>query len=122
VKPLAALTPRPVPLVLHAVDVAPVGSIRSCGLVVVDVPPEYQVPVSETGGPEATPVAVLIKRPDWVILPSPSITNVFEPANAPALLYKNCPLEPATRATVPVASGNEMVRFAVGVTICSVVL
>ena len=57
-----------------------------------------------------------------VMLPVAPTTLLGTPALAPALLYSSCPLEPATNATVPVASGNEMVRAAVGVMVCSVVV
>jgi hypothetical protein len=55
VNPLAALTPKPVPAVLHAVEVVPAGSMSTCGLVVVLVPPVNQVPVNEVAGVEAAP-------------------------------------------------------------------
>jgi hypothetical protein len=38
----------------QAVDVAPLGSIRKCGLVVVLVPPVNQVPVKTFAGDDAT--------------------------------------------------------------------
>ena len=53
--PLAALSPSPVPDVLHPVDVVPVGSMRSWGLVVVAEPPVNLVPVRLPGGTEAAP-------------------------------------------------------------------
>jgi hypothetical protein len=83
--PLAALTPRPVPLVLQAVDVAPLGSIRNWGLVVVAVPPVNHVPVKVPGGADAAPFRLLIKRPLSVTF-VPSVVSVLSPAYAPALL------------------------------------
>jgi len=62
-KPLAAFTPRPVPLVFQPVEVVPVGSIRNCGLVVVADPPVKIVPFSSNGGVDAAPLV------DWITCP-----------------------------------------------------
>ena len=78
--PLAALTPRPVPLVLHAVEVVPLGSIRSWGLVVVAVPPLNHVPLSFRGGVEAAPARLRATSP---VAPT---TLPETPAFAPAEL------------------------------------
>ena len=55
-KATAELIPKPVPAVLHPVEVVPAGSIKSCGLVVVASPPLNQVPVSSDTGVEAAPL------------------------------------------------------------------
>jgi hypothetical protein len=60
VKPLGALTPKPVPAVLQFVELVPVGSISTCGFVVVLVPPENHEPVTEERGVDAAPEPVII--------------------------------------------------------------
>ena len=76
VNPLAALTPKPVPLTLQAFDVVPAGSIRNCGLVVVVVPPVNHVPVSECGGALAEPLVLWIHLAVSVRSPEPSAVRL----------------------------------------------
>jgi hypothetical protein len=59
VNPLAALTPSPVPLVDHPVEVVPVGSIKIYGFVVVAEPPVIHVPSSFSAGPSPVDSAPL---------------------------------------------------------------
>src|SRR5258708_1261923 len=66
VKPVPALTPRPVPFVDQALLVAPAGSIRSCGLVVVALPPVNQAPLTSTDGVDAAPAVELVCAADHV--------------------------------------------------------
>lgn len=63
VNPEAALIPKPVPLVDQVLEVAPEGSIRSCGLVLVEVPPLNQVPVKASAGVEAIPLNDEVRPP-----------------------------------------------------------
>lgn len=86
-KPEAELTPKPVPEVFQAVVVAPVGSIRTCGLVVVAEPPENQVPVRVKGGIEAAPTKESICCPVNVLATVVALLlNVDQSADAKAPL------------------------------------
>jgi hypothetical protein len=69
-----------VPLVLQAVEVVPVGSISSAGFVVVAVPPVNHVPASVTGGADAAPFRLLMKRVPIVMFPEPSTLLLATPA------------------------------------------
>ena len=98
--PLGALTPNPVPAVFQLVEVVPAGSIRKYGLVVVEVPPVNQVPVSCTPGADAAPLTLLVQRVVSVMLPPPS---TLLPVTAPSALEleRNCSSEPVPAGEAP---------------------
>jgi hypothetical protein len=73
-------------LVLQLVEVVPAGSMSRWGFVVVDVPPENQVPLNSMAGALAAALKALISRADSVRLPLPSAVRVLRPPKAPLLL------------------------------------
>lgn len=80
--PLGAFTPSIVPLVLHAVLVAPEVSIRTSGFVVVAVPPVKGVPVTDTEGADAAPLVLLMLLTVHVISDEVSVQVVQAVATA----------------------------------------
>ena len=121
VNPDAELTPSPVPFVLHPVEVAPVGSIKSCGFVVVAVPPVNHVPVIVAGGVDAAPLSEEMSCPESVsaeaeIVPVsvgdalstalPVPVTAYSPTT-PALLYKTRVFVPLVIVVVPTVIPDE---------------
>jgi hypothetical protein len=93
-----------VPNVDHAVLLVPAGSISTCGLVVVEVPPVNQAPVALNGGSDAAALAVATSRASDTAPVTPSTELEGTPANAPELFHCSWPLVPAAPPTAPIAA------------------
>jgi hypothetical protein len=98
-KPEALFRPRPVPLVDQVVEVVPEGSMSSWGLVVVDVPPENQVPERRTEGVEVVLLARNVLEPAKLCVPV--VTTPRAVAEASGRLKVYVPLEEEMPKSVP---------------------